>query len=243
MIFCGVCRYYPSVFILKPGQTVHINKGRLHAFRKLSSTSLHETDCHHDLRRDIVQSLGNKDHLCISIAWDWMFKGVTSEGINREVSSILECARLNRRHSLQSLAIPETALLFLAKENTTKYLLTAEIGAASSLIALAQQSPECDNGFVPDAKTVLRGILPSLQYITHRHAFATKTSGLLEKRSNCAERISISLKPNTWENPDLFALDPYGNDFFCKLCFEELSNAYMHCDGCERLLSKDFNIW
>jgi len=41
----------------------------------------------------------------------------------------------------------------------------------------------------------------------------------------------------------LFSLDPYGNsDFFCKLCGKELSNVYMHCDGCEVLLNRDFNI-
>lgn len=35
----------------------------------------------------------------------------------------------------------------------------------------------------------------------------------------------------------------YGaGDFYCKICYEELSNVYMHCDGCEKLLNKDFNI-
>lgn len=42
---------------------------------------------------------------------------------------------------------------------------------------------------------------------------------------------------------DQFSLDPYGSgDFICKFCSDELSNVYMHCDGCERLLNKDFNI-
>lgn len=31
-------------------------------------------------------------------------------------------------------------------------------------------------------------------------------------------------------------------DFFCKICMEELSNVYLHCMGCEKLLGKDFNI-
>ena len=103
-------RYYPSVFVLKPGQVVHINKGRLHAFRKLAPQALQETDCHYDLRNEVLQTKenGQQEDLCFSIAWDWMFKGVTSDGINREVSSILECSRLNREHELASLAIPET---------------------------------------------------------------------------------------------------------------------------------------
>lgn len=38
-------------------------------------------------------------------------------------------------------------------------------------------------------------------------------------------------------------MDPHGSgDFICKFCSDELSNIYMHCDGCERLLNKDFNI-
>lgn len=41
----------------------------------------------------------------------------------------------------------------------------------------------------------------------------------------------------------LLFLPSYGaGDFFCMFCSEELSNVYMHCDGCEKLLSKDFNI-
>ena len=40
-----------------------------------------------------------------------------------------------------------------------------------------------------------------------------------------------------------FHLSSYGNgDYFCKLCNEELSNIYMHCDGCEGILNKDYNI-
>lgn len=42
---------------------------------------------------------------------------------------------------------------------------------------------------------------------------------------------------------DQSVVDPYGAiDFMCKFCSDELSNVYMHCDGCEKLLQKDFNI-
>jgi len=77
----------PSVFVLKPDQSIHINKGRLHAFRKLASTALCPTDCHSKLRTDVqVQhNLGSKEYLCVSVAWDWMFRGYTSAGIRKEV--------------------------------------------------------------------------------------------------------------------------------------------------------------
>ncbi|KAL3799181.1 hypothetical protein ACHAW5_005458 [Stephanodiscus triporus] len=238
----GLCKkmgYCPSVFILKAGQVVHINKGRLHAFRKLSPLPLHETDCHYELRKSILQTKEQtKEDICCSIAWDWMFKGVTSEGINREVSSILECSRLNRQHYLQSLAIPETALLFLAKENIAKNPIESMANAGSS--------PFLRGKFAPDSKTVLRGILPSLEYVVTRHSSAVAFSKLWEERTKNVKDswcVLIDSKPNTWQNPDKFPLDPYGaGDFFCKICAEELSNVYMHCDGCEKLLNKDFNI-
>lgn len=56
------------------------------------------------------------------------------------------------------------------------------------------------------------------------------------------EKLSIRGEPDTCENPDLSHCNPYGNDYFCKLCDKELSNVYLHCNGCERLLDKDFNI-
>ena len=34
----------------------------------------------------------------------------------------------------------------------------------------------------------------------------------------------------------------FSEGYNCKLCHAELSNTYLHCLGCESLLSKDFNI-
>ena len=176
-----------------------------------------------------------------------MFKGVTSEGINREVSSILECVRLNREHDLQSLAIPETALLFLAKENVAKYN-AASTRDSDSLIQCAQVSMVNESrGSEPDPMTVLRGILTPLKFVVHRHKSAVHMSKgwgekIRDEQNNWA-KVSVDSKPNTWQDFETFSLDPYGaGDFFCMFCMEELSNIYMHCDGCEKLLNKDFNI-
>lgn len=85
--------YNPSVFTLKPGQWVHINKGRMHAFRKLATSELPQSDCHHILRNQIIRDkeLEGVD-VCISIAWDWMYRGVTKNGINQELTCSLKCA-------------------------------------------------------------------------------------------------------------------------------------------------------
>ncbi|KAL7537548.1 hypothetical protein ACHAXR_007900, partial [Thalassiosira sp. AJA248-18] len=202
-----LANYCPSVFILKPGQVVHINKGRLHAFRKLAPLALTETDCHSDLRNEVLEQkeLPAED-ICFSVAWDWMFKGVTADGINREVSGILECARLNRGHDLQSLAIPETSLLFLAKQNIAKHQVEPQVDTSDSLFGMdIPQRPTWGDGSEPGAVTVLRGILPSLQYVVNRHNFAVKFSQLWETQTNAevapSWRVSIDSKPNTWQDP------------------------------------------
>jgi len=241
---CEELGFCPSVFILKAGQILHINKGRLHAFRKLAPSTLCKTDCHFDLRKKILQTKQKlTEDICFSIAWDWMYKGVTSNGINKEVSGILECARLNREHNLQSLAIPETCLLFLAKQSIAKYQIETKINATKSLFQMNIPSkPKQGARSEPNAKTVLCGILPSLTSIVRSHKSAAKRSERIRygKRSS---KISIDSHPNTWKNPVTSVVDPYGaEDFSCKICGEELSNVYMHCDGCEKLLNKDYNI-
>lgn len=200
------------MFVLKPGQVVHINKGRLHTFRKLSPTALFETDCHFELRNAILNSKDQPtEDICFSVAWDWMFKGVTDEGINREVSSIFECSRLNREHYLPSLAIPETSLLFLAKESIAKNRTEQERGTSNPLFGMSIPPPKKTWSSEPEALTVLSGILPSLQYVVNRHSSAVKSSELWENTPKVAEdfsRVSIDSKPNTWQDPGSFSLDP-----------------------------------
>ena len=70
-------RYCPTCLILTPGQYLHINKGRLHMFRKLTFALLSVTDCHYLLRLKLVQYLKSinpnliKAPICFSVAWDW----------------------------------------------------------------------------------------------------------------------------------------------------------------------------
>lgn len=233
-------RFRPSVFILKPGQMVHINKGRLHAFRKLSTSPLKNDDCHHVLRQQLVGSIVNSEQLCFSIAWDWVFKGVTNEGINAEISSCLECSSLNRDQQVQSLASPETALLFLAKENIAKHK-SASTHDSKSLIHCRPTPVLNMHGFGPSPITVLSAIHGPLKGLVQRHEEAMEYG----RRQANGEHANLSIEgtPNTWQDLNEFSVDPYGADgFICKICNGELSNIYMHCDGCEKLLSRDFNI-
>ena len=76
---------------------------------------------------------------------------------------------------MQSLAIPETALLFLAKENIAKNRIESESGV--------EISPFARGRFSPDSLTVLRGILPSLEYVVTRHSSAVEFSKYWEQKT------------------------------------------------------------
>lgn len=232
-------RYCPSVLILKPGQLIHINKGRLHAFRKMATAPLPEGDCHKAQREQVVKERQlSGEELCISIAWDWMYRGCTDRGINREVLTVIEASILNRKRGRQSLAIPELSLLKMGQAHAPAYSSLKLGGIISNLRCHPVGGADDEN------KTICRGILPALRYVIQDH-LATMGSVSHEKSQSMerGERVSLAERPNANENPAVFAVDPYGNsDFLCKLCSKELSNVYFHCDGCEKLLSKDFNI-
>lgn len=238
------------MFILKPGQFVHINKGRLHAFRKLSYALLPPDDCHSKLRQELILSISSdsnqslNESLCISVAWDWTYRGFTSEAINRELSSMMECAALNRYHGAQSLAIPETSVLFTAKTLLACAKAAHKTNNECMLLRnnrVNVSSLESSYNVYPNPMAILRGILPSLAHVVHRHQAAVDNAKKIVAEGTNST-LSLKPYPDSWENCQLSAIDPYGNDYFCKLCQVELSNVYFHCNGCETLLFKDFNI-
>lgn len=233
--------YCPTVCIIKPGQLIHINKGRLHAFRKMSIATLPENDCHKKLReKTIKEHKLSTETLCMSIAWDWMYRGVSVGGINREISSVLEAVVLNRKNGRVSLAIPEFSLFQMAKMLNPGQATASRLGS----FLLFDNEDSSVVATTPDAKTVSRGILPSLRHVVKQQLKTLgNASSSASQSGERGKRVTIAKRPNIQEDPMKFPLDPYGLDgFACKLCSRELSNVYYHCDGCEKLLSKDFNI-
>eukprot|EP00934_Nitzschia_sp_Nitz4_P008353 Nitzschia sp. Nitz4//scaffold74_size92883//47486//53507//NITZ4_004826-RA/size92883-augustus-gene-0.13-mRNA-1//-1//CDS//3329557604//8343//frame0 len=233
---CRDMGYCPSVFILKPGQHLHINKGRLHAFRKMTVSQLPESDCHSALRANLVREKEiTTEQLCVSIAWDWMFRGKTPRGINREIVVALEASTLNRKKGKLSLGIPEMSLLRMAQTFSTP------LAQGSGILGNFAKADNCSSE--RERSAICRGILPGLRHVILGHIATMDVATCKRDSLERGERISFAPRPNSWENPATFGIDPYGNeDFACKLCSKELSNIYFHCDGCEKLLSKDFNI-
>ena len=74
---------------------MHINKGRLHAFRKMSEDCLPTSDCHSTLRKELIEKEGFvPPNLCMSVAWDWLFRGCTATGIGKEIDTSLSSAKV-----------------------------------------------------------------------------------------------------------------------------------------------------
>jgi hypothetical protein len=228
--------YCAIVLILGPGEHLHIGKGRFHAFRKLGHENLPESDCHYVMRQQIhklleEQNIAAEELVNISLAWDWSFLGATLQGINREMASTLEYAFRNRNFSQpkQSLAIPKLCLLASCEASIAALCSKGiSFGIKSHLTGSIQSRHYA----------ILAGLLPTLEFVVAQEEQAVQK----------VEKIAIKsrkrkMHPHSWENPAIFPLDPYGNsDYFCKICFQELSNTYMHCEGCEDLLKKDFNV-
>lgn len=241
---CRRMNYCPSVFILKPGQFVHINKGRIHAFRKMTTASLPASDCHSHLRKALIEEENITGEVtCLSIAWDWMYRGYTTVGMNDELEGALLCAKLNQEHAKLSLAITETSILHSALVMVSQFeqARSEDKPEGENIIPLAFcTSPLVRT--VPSPIVILKGIQPSLQRMVEGHEEALANVERCRIRS-VAQQITILSTPNAYQNPHIAgSVDAYGDGYFCKLCNHELSNTYMQCDGCEELLHEDFNI-
>lgn len=216
---CERMNYYPCVFILEPGQLLHIGKGRLHAFRKMTCDNLEPSDCHYALRKEIIQQRGIlHDPLCFSIAWDWMFMGHTQEGTQNEVQAVLDCEKLAFQNAVRSLATPDICLIEMAKEE----------------LARLESIPEEDR-YTSRSFQNLIGIAPFVV-----SSLRTQLKIIQSIRGDRRSGVKIHDIPDSQKKDS--SIDAYGNDYFCKICQRELSNIYFHCEGCENLLAKDFNV-
>lgn len=242
--------YCPSVFILKPGQHVHINKGRLHAFRKMSLDELPEDDCHYKLRKTVIREEHLEDNApakaptCWSIAWDWQFAGVHPEGIYRESVAILESSLLvNKRDGILCLAIPKASLLAMAQQ-VLPTMPSFGMSSISSSITGGGGIGSNVRPSVVENVNIARGILPALRFLVKSNAQVIEnvraSGGARGKRER--GRVCIAPTIDCDLDPTNQPVDPDGSDYFCKICSSELENLYFHCDGCEDLLNKDFNI-
>jgi hypothetical protein len=236
--------------ILGPGELIHINKGRFHCFRKLTVDLLPEFDCHAQLRKTYVETNGltADDSLCVSVAWDWLYMGYTAEGINREISNVSRNTYQCRNKAKKALAPAEFSLRYLASSlspapiKSTGSHLSSLLGTVSLSHNHPQQKDESES-----TVAMARGILPTLQFIIDRERKqifdVCKESRLITSFDEIGWDLLFKRTYADVEmNPDHSLIDPRGNDYYCATCSAELGNLMFHCNGCEALLQKDFNI-
>ena len=149
-----------------------------------------------------------------------MFLGLSATGINREVAFTIESANQCARKTVRCLAIPRAAVMKMADQ-------IAELGDDDG-----EKGREEDFEYQPSSRTIARGILPSLRHIVRQELGEIMDEGTKDVEPDC--------EINTLGTEG--AIDPNGSDYFCILCHAELCNLYYRCQGCEKLLNKDYNI-
>lgn len=234
--------YCPSVFILSPGQHVHINKGRLHAIRKVTNEMLPKDDCHYNLRKQLIREQGwkNKEKapLCLSIEWDWQYIGASSEGINREVTSALECQLMvDKCIPMSSVATPRACLLAMAK-----CCLPLKVQDPLYMLPTSRNQLEDKHykSVILGGDKLLRGITPSLLVVLDENIDVIHHAADI---THCARgNLQLAPEKDTALNPLSSPIDRDGSDYVCNLCQKELENSYLRCNGCENLLERNFNI-
>jgi hypothetical protein len=110
-----------------------------------------------------------------------------------------------------------------------------------ALLTASKDTQNSAGEYWPPRKDIARGILPSIRHIFKREHSLDKSSTRHAANEEGVSVFSIPT-PDSHANPFSHPIDPHGNDFFCKICLQELSNTYFHCEGCEELLQKSFDI-
>lgn len=203
-------RYCPVVLILGPGELLHINKGRLHAFRKLDlNRKLPETDCHHEMRLDMKGKLkqDSASKPCMSIAWDYNYIGISARG---RANSMLDAFRSERRNSYN-------ADLSLGSGGYFRY------NYANSVLAQMNEN----------TGKILPGICLSLQYLLQKMKLEET---IVQEHMAHPQFIPLATKVKFEEVKE----EPYfsGKDYTCGFCNGEIISVFMQCEKCE-LLGED----
>ena len=165
---------------------------------------LADDDCHSDLRKEVHSTLRmDKSAFAtlvnVSVAWDWSFLGWTPEGINREMAATLVCALRNWKFRKLNLAIPKLCLLSCCKSSIAAIRLEGSVFGMDSTN---------DNGLQQQHCNILKGLLPTLEFVVSREQDAFRASGSSIHSWN-------QVRPHSWENPAVFLIDPHGNtDYF-----------------------------
>lgn len=254
--------YCPSVFTLEPGDYVHINKGRLHAFRK----------------RSPPPGSNEPEQFCVSVAWDWLYQGSSAKALEDEVAEPLACAEYNHKKRVPSLAHTETALLHAAAAaevhrqtepggHVSRYHGSALLSPADMSIGIkaafkSLKTRESSGGSRLPEEDATEAHRKAETNDIQAHHMAQWTRAMTGGDSVEAQCPPIAAVCHGLVPPNLFATepaqdpsangdgrarsiatDPYTCDpYVCSFCQQELASSYFQCVGCRELLATTLNV-
>jgi hypothetical protein len=209
----------------------------------MSIEKLPVDDCHRVLREQLVdEEKLETEVVCTSVAWDWMYRGVTAEGIARETTAILESAYLCRPKELQALASLGLCLHEMVRNTLQIY---GERTKAMAKILDPDQPPKTEPKEGPTSVDICRGLLPCFEHLVKINNEVLEKTREQSRDNSGREKVFIRPEPDTNQNPKTTDKDddPYdSNHYTCKLCKTELFNMYFQCNGCKELVRKNYNI-
>ena len=152
-----------------------------------------------------------------------LYLGTTAEGINRELTTTLECSNICQLNMVRPLGRARQAIIRLAS------LLPGKNEKRERTRLLVSQGNLLR---YPSWKDIARGILPSLQYIIN------------EEIQPLNDGKAQTTLPDTFpgQGGEKGGFNPYKSSYNCILCNSELAELYYSCDGCESLLDKEYKF-
>ena len=201
-------------FILKPGQLLFIDAGRLHIFRKMGITDIPETDPFYEKRKEHVSRIFAKWN--ISYAWDFLYIGHQKE-------SLLPLAQLKwfngvsaAQENIGSLGCIETPLMIIL----TKYATT--------------KLKKRKTGFFQHMDMLLSALEPLMFTILKYQGDKLP----ITKETGIGPVVNTTTVPEF--KPHLNSLLNAVIDFRCDSCNYHLSNHFLTCRTC--LLNEDYMV-
>lgn len=221
----------PASFVLGAGEFVHINKGRLHAFRKKCPGTT-------ETAKDI----------CISVAWDWMFEGTDGPSIGSEIGTSINNLHMNKLNRRESLAISTSTVMHGSFAHMAKLQSLHAIGANDAHFLEDQRKRPSDHPPAEQAETPAfqrhRGSCAALEPfvaafrqaesddILQNTAFSDAARADLQKGRSDVTRVDAFTNPSMGDTYCPNANTPEGYD--CWTCSTEIANLYVHCMGCQK---------
>nr|CCA14576.1 conserved hypothetical protein [Albugo laibachii Nc14] len=202
-----------STVLVYEGEFININKGQMQFWRVVES-----------------QYATNKSrHPCVFLTWEWIYQGVSQQGILAECWFAINCSRTAHGRHYN----PRRAIIEAAKQGTaivrSCLALTAD-RAKDRCIPIEQWS------FAPTESLVIPKVIKQRQEqmkMFLESLYPCLEAIIKEENQFCHDEIPLKAAADITEDSE------DASNFTCNLCNRELVNGYQLCLGCLACSQKD----